>query len=343
MLHHLKFVFFSFVVPFFLIHLLIKHIYGLGFGTVLWTLLTNYLEITRSQDLGSHGVLMFLFLIFGLLFLFPFGGLLDSLYLEAFGERQELVYVGEKSDGSVYINQNDSAKLIAGETIRRSNNLDGIYKSAVFLQDPLYRGYTGKHISSLSLMAYFRNFLFAAACFSTVALAFLYVYVHPAYDFIYQHAEHPSATETLTQFTQQWGVDQRQFAGSVLIGFMLTIIVVLLLGIAKRNRVDKQAIPLPYLANKTLMGLPTETEQIWESVRVRDGDSYRSESRPTPRYKIFFKIGHPFPIPIYLYDIINIEDEPELFEQIQNNTRNATPVAIEFNERNYIDVVRHAD
>ncbi len=92
-------------LPLLFLSLYLKKVYDFSFGQLViwWT--KNY------SNVDSPVAIIVAFTILFLLFSLPASSLINSSYLGLFGEKQELVYLGNSSDNTaVYYKQYDNAK-----------------------------------------------------------------------------------------------------------------------------------------------------------------------------------------------------------------------------------------
>lgn len=165
-------------LPFYALHIYLKNTYHISLGQILVWWPKNFSNIESSTAI----IVSFIFIF--ILFCLPITSLMNSFYLNLFGEKQTLIYLGNSSEStSVYYKNHDlKKKAFEGYNIDQAYNFsfNDINKSKNFIKDPGTTSIVGQKNKRLHITAVLSTFFFMMF-FLIPVLGAIHAFSYPMY------------------------------------------------------------------------------------------------------------------------------------------------------------------
>jgi len=321
--------FISLAFPFVFLHFYASYFYHLS----LWDITKWWvLNFSKVDHVGVYILgLFFIVLVLSL----SFSGFMNVLFLGLVGDKQELVYLGHKSESTgVYYEINDiDKKVISGYDVDKMYNttFNNIYRSQVFKKDPVSKNNIGTKANRFHIYSVF-SVTVGLLVFSLAGAVILNACVYPVYI--------SNPTDTVLPLTGAQDafdviINKYDLSKGWFYGFMLILLFVwlgLIILIPKNNNSDL-LMPLPtYIKDKAIIeGIPNEL-QIRYIERLRNNSLNEYETVDSGERFVNFEFTKGFSHTVYVVTIIDMATHADLVGVIEQNIMYKKPMLLTVDE-----------
>ncbi len=257
--------------------------------------------------------LIFLSLIFTPLFLLPVGGFFNAVYLQVFGVKQEMLYVGAQDYGGMYIDLTSPASgAVSGPSVAASDSVKRLYYKYVMIRDPLQKEWAGELKGSMGVAGILWRFLFALGG-ALVAFSIIMMYSEYLYDF-YKNTPRLTTEELVFgEFLSNYGITLRQYW--VAVGVTIPIAIIFNILFVGSSGEKYLTLPNKLKPGSTFVSVPQSID------RVQKKEYYgtdRKDSRwvDTPYYDVYFVSDESFLYQIYGSARFDLREYPQRAEEV---------------------------
>lgn len=311
----IKFIIFTFVVPTYLIHRFLVHYYELPLGKLFSSIFKNFGVLEISP------VLIIMSVIFLPLFLLPFGGFLNSVYLQVFGYKQELLYVGGDTTQSYYVDLSSPERPVVSDLAHeRASSFSYVYVKYPFVRDRLDAKYAGERNATMTFYGMLGKFVFAISGFLIVLTA-MCAYAAPVYQLYHPELQAASMLGApFDYFLSNIRLSWEQYW--ILLLLSLPVSIVLLATTGGSAGSPHSSLPHFVKSGKIIQAYPQDISTVYIEERVKKFDRYEWVEVATTERDVALRFEEGFPYPIFLITRFDTEEFPEFESLIHNAIQN---------------------
>ncbi|MDH5217189.1 MAG: hypothetical protein OEX19_05820 [Gammaproteobacteria bacterium] len=300
--------------PLVLIHFYVLHVYNVQTWRVLLWWVKSFLFSGNGATLGA----LVAFVVFGAFLVFSFGSLLNSIYLGVFGEKQELVYLGNVTKNtSVYCTVGDyKRKTFQGHNpdTEYNTSFDDLYRLEVLLKDPGSEEKVGLKPNRAS----FFGLVAGALLLLMFALLFtipIHAVTYPAHLELIEKLSsgNVSVFDSYDKYMGRYGLT----VGVTLAmsGVLLVLFLIVNLALMPKSKLGNRLHDLPRVVvpGNTIIGKPVE--QIVETKKTKD-EHGNNKSYDTGFRYVMLLFDWEFPINAYVVMKYHKDKYPGLQQNI---------------------------